>query len=129
MAYESAVAPITLPFGSTGIRQYRFVTLNASGQITYPSTAGPSVLGVLISSGTTGSTDSSNKYGVVQMYGVAKVEAPGSTVSAGDLVAASSVGYAVALASGDYCVGRAVTGSSGSTNRLLSVALLPIGTT
>jgi hypothetical protein len=55
--------------------------------------------------------------------GIAKVEAAGSTVSLGDLVAASSVGRVVANTTGTTAVGRVVDGSSGSTGRILSILL------
>lgn len=129
MAYEKIGETDTFPFGSTGLRQYRFVRLSTAG-ITAPtgSTVGLSVLGVLISSGTTGSTDASGKVGTVQLTGIAKVEASASTLSVGDVVSASTIGQAQpATNAGDFVVGRIVDGSSGAANRILSIALSPLG--
>jgi hypothetical protein len=128
MAYENLAGshPITLS-ASTGLRRQRFVAVGAGGKVGYP-TAGAPVLGVLRSSGTTGST-ADPQYVGVQVGGVAFVEASASTLAAGDSVAASSVGYAVPSSAGDYVVGYVVEGTSGAANRVLSVALLPVGTT
>ena len=84
------------------------------------------VIGVLVSSGTTGST--SDRYGTVQIAGVAKIAiASASTVAVGDSISASSRGSAVA-ASG-HRVGIVVDGTSGAADRVLSVLIAPIGTT
>lgn len=126
MAFENLSGMVTVP-ASTGISQFRFVTVNTSGNLAYPA-AGAAALGVLVSSGTTGSTDDT-QVGTVQMHGVASVKATASTLSRGDTVAASSVGFAVPTSAGDYTVGVVVDGTSGGAGRLLTVALLPIGTT
>jgi hypothetical protein len=132
MAYEKIDDTVTLPIASTGIRQYRFVTLSTSG-VGYPSasTVGQGVLGVLISSGTTGSTDVGGRYGTVQCGGVAKVEVEASTaLIVGALVSASSVGRAQpSTNAGDFIVGRVVSGSSGAANTVISVALESLGST
>lgn len=126
MAWENLDNPITIP-ASTGLTQHRFVIVNTSGNLAYPA-AGAPVDGVLVSSGTTAST-SDRQVGSVQVRGVAKVSAPASTVAVGDLVTASSVGQAVPSSAGDYVVGRVVAGSSGGAGRILSVLIMPIGTT
>lgn len=128
MAYEVDGQHVTLPFGATGVRgPHRAVALNASGQLIYPSAAGKAAVGVLVTSGTTGGTSITGRVGTVKYAGVAKVEAPGSTLSAGDLFAWTSRGQAKALAAGNVCAGYVISGSSGSTGRVLSVLLLPFG--
>ena len=97
----------------------------------YPSgsTVGLAPLGVLISSGSTSST-SIDRVGTVQMTGIAKVEASASTLAVGDIVSASSIGQAQpATNAGDFVCGRIVAGSSGGANRILSIALQPLGST
>lgn len=130
MAYEKVGETDTFTL-STGIRQYRFVRLNASTGLQYPSgsTVGLAVLGVLISSGSTSST-SIDRVGTVQLTGIAKVEAAASTLAVGDVVSASSIGQAQpATNAGDFVVGRIVAGSSGASNHIVSVALSPLGST
>lgn len=131
MAYEKVEQTITLDIVSTGVRQFRFVTHDSTSGVDLPnaSTVGAPVTGVLISSGTTGSTDASRSYGVVQTAGVAKVEAEASTkLVLGALVSASSVGRAQpATNAGDFVVGRVVSGSTGAANHIVSVHLLTLG--
>jgi hypothetical protein len=129
MAYEKIGETDSFPFASTGIRQYRFVNISTSGLVLpNASTVGQSVLGVLISSGSNGSTEQLGKYGTVQFTGIAKVEAEASTLVTGQLVSASSVGRAQSCTNaGDFVVGRIVAGSSGAANRVISVALTPLG--
>ena len=126
MAYEVPANGFTLP-ATTGLTKYRFVTMNTSGKLAYPS-LGAAVVGVINSHGTTASTEDP-QYVTVVDRGIVKVEAGASTQSAGDLVAASSIGRAVASTAGSYVVGRIVAGSSGGAGRIVSVQLLPIGTT
>jgi hypothetical protein len=61
--------------------------------------------------------------------GLSKVQAHGSTVSAGQVVASSTVGMVQASTAGAYSVGRIFAGSSGSTGRILTMVIEPIGTT
>lgn len=124
MAYEIPGQLITVP-ASTDLSasQYRFVTVNGSGQAALPAN-GASIAGVLQNKPTVG-----GQAATIMINGVSKVKAAGSTVAAGDIVSASSVGFAVALSAGDYAVGRVLAGSSGSTGRVLTVLLQNIGTT
>ena len=125
MAWNANQGPNTVD-ASTGLRQWRFV-VNGASSVAYPA-VGVAADGVIVTEGTTGSTASGQTVGV-QSYGIVEIEAVASTVSRGDLVTASSVGHAVAPASGGYVMGRVVLGSSGALNRRLSVLLLPHGTT
>ena len=127
MAYENLAgsAAVTMD-ATTGLAQYRFVVAGASGAA-YPTTGAP-VAGVLVSSGTTAST-ASGQYCAVQTMGIAKVEAAGTTMSAGDPVVTDSSGRAAVAGAGDYRIGTVIDGSSGSTGRVLSVQLQAVGTT
>jgi hypothetical protein len=115
---------------STGLRQYRAVTMSAAQKVGYP-TVGGTIIGILVDQGTTGvsATNAARRRVAVCMGGVAKIEAAGSTLAAGDLWSASSVGHARAVAAGHYACGYVISGSSGSTNRILTVSIQPIGTT
>jgi hypothetical protein len=119
MAWDAADEFITLP-ATTGLRQFQFVTVNSAGKAANP-TAGGRVLGVLVSSGTNNSTE--DVAATVQILGIAKVLAKGSTLGVGDTVSASSIGYAKPSTSGGYVIGLQVDGSSGSTGRIVSVSL------
>lgn len=123
MAYEIPGQMVTAPAGSTTLVQFTFVTLDASGQAVV-ATNGASVYGVLQNKPTLAGQAAS-----IMLDGISKVLAHGSTVASGDLISASTVGYAAALSAGDYAVGRVVAGSSGSTGRVLSVQITPVGTT
>lgn len=123
MAYEIPGKMITLQ-ASTDLSsyQYRFVTVDANGRAALAGN-GVSILGVLQNK------PSDDQAASIMIDGVSKVKAAGSTVAAGDLVTSSSVGLAAAAAGGEYVVGRVLLGSSGSTGRMLTVALSPVGTT
>lgn len=134
MAWSNDTNLITLPFQSTGIRQYRAVVADAATGVDYPngSTANlQPITGVLISSGTTGSTDASAKYGTIQIAGVAKIEAASSTLAAGNLCSASTLGQVTPASTAGVVIGRVIDGSSGGANRVLSVHISQVvhGTT
>lgn len=123
MAYEIPGQLITLA-ASTDMSgyQYRFVTVGSDGRAALAGN-GLTVAGVLQNKPT------EDQAATIMINGVSKVKAAGSTVAAGDLISASSVGLAAALGAGDYAVGRVLLGSSGSTGRVFSVLLQNIGTT
>lgn len=123
MAYEIPGKMVTFPAGSTSLEQFTFVGMNTSGQVVVATNGAP-IVGVLQNKPTLVGQAAS-----VMTDGISKVKAHGSTVSVGDLVTASSAGYVAAAAAGEYVVGRVVSGSSGSTGRVLSVDIQPIGTT
>lgn len=123
MAYEIPGKLITLQ-ASTDLSddQFKFVTANGSGLAALAGD-GVSVLGVLQNK------PGDDKAATIMIDGVSKVLAHGSTVSAGDIIACSTAGMVKALEVGDYAVGRVISGSSGSTGRVLTVVLQTIGTT
>lgn len=123
MAYEIPGHAITLAASSDlSSYQYRFVVANGDGTCSLAG-AGVAVTGVLQNKPTAGQAAS------IVVDGVSKVKAQGSTVAAPDVIASSTVGMVAALSAGDYAVGRIIGGSSGSTGRVLTVLLQPIGTT
>lgn len=116
MAYEIPGFSFTLP-ASTGVNgaQFRFVSINASGEAAFAAGAG--AVGVM-----TNKPDGDGIAATIVNNGIVKVEAAGSTVAVGDLVTSDSSGRAAAATSTN-ALGRVVLGSSGSTGRVLSVLL------
>lgn len=128
MAYEIESQIYPFEGGSTALAQYTFVAMSSTRTNTVVApAAGAAVIGVMVSDYP--SSTELYKAVSVQTAGIAKVSAPASTVSFGDLVSASTAGQVKALGAGDYAVGRVVDGSSGGAGRILSVLLMPIGTT
>lgn len=123
MAYEIPGKMVTVPASTdmTGL-QYRFVTIGTDGRAALPAVGDP-VFGVLQNK------PLEDQAASVMIDGISKVVAAGSTVSAGQIVSASSVGLAITQPTGGYAVGRVVSGSSGSTGRVLTVEITAIGTT
>lgn len=118
MAYEIPGFSFTLP-ASTGVlnTQFRMVTINASGEAAFPA-AGAAIVGCMTNKPTL-----SGQAATIVNDGIVKIEAAGSTVATGDLVAASSIGRVILGTTNNTIVGRVVSGSSGSTGRILSVLL------
>lgn len=97
MAKESPLGTTTF-LASTGLKQYQFVDLDAAGVLINPTTNGRAI-GVLISSGTTGSTGkagstTSGYYHTVQYGGIAKVLSGSSAIPIAGFVKASTDGRA-----------------------------------
>jgi hypothetical protein len=100
MAYESPSFYGTFP-ASTGLQQYQFVALSTDAELIDPTSAGANVIGVLVSSGTTGSTgiagsSNSGRYGTVQFYGITKVLAGSTALTGASYISVSALGLAVA---------------------------------
>lgn len=115
---------VSIP-ATTGLKSYRLVTLStATGKLVYPAN-GADVIGVTFADSSTHSTKDISL--PVAMGNVVDVEAAGSTQSAGARVAASSIGRVVAWTTGKIQVGRIVFGSSGTTGRIVGVALNQFG--
>lgn len=102
---------------STGIKQYSFVDITSTGsgtskvaKLIIPTTEG-ACIGVMVSSGTTGSTV--RKPQTVQFLGIAKVRSGSTAIVVGDWVKASTAGRALRAAKGSastsYLVGTAVS--------------------
>lgn len=101
MAYESPAFYGTFP-ASTGLSQYQFVTINSAGVLVDPTTLGDA-LGVLVSSGTTGSTGragstTSGSVQTVQFYGIAKVLAASTLIAPGARISAVTTGAEIGWA-------------------------------
>jgi hypothetical protein len=116
--------PVPAGPASTGLKNRRFATMSTAGVLRYPVN-GSLPSGVLFADSSTGSTRDVSLG--VQIVGIAEVEAAGGSLSVGDLVAASSVGRAIAWTTGKVGVGRVWAGSSGTTGRIISVHLQPFG--
>mgnify|MGYP000092954599 CR=1 FL=1 len=131
MAFDNQSLSLSLA-ASTGLRPLRFVTLTtgSTSLLAYPTgTTGRPILGALDNAGTTRSGISAGFPISVQTGGVVKVEAESGTLRKGRWVASSSVGRARLAAGADARIGLCVGGSSGGANRVLSVQLIPYGST
>lgn len=133
MAYENPLGVYTF-LASTGLKQYQFVELNSAGVLINPTTAGPGVLGVLVSSGSTGSTGvagstTSGRYQSVQCYGIAKILSGSSSIATADLITAATDGRAKVATSTDYVQGIALTAgvSTSTVSEVISVLLKTFG--
>lgn len=133
MAYEKIPAGFTHTFpASTGLRQYQLVHITgANNRLLNPTTEG-NCIGVLISSGTTGSTGrvgstDSGSVQTVQFGGIAKVIAGTTTIDAGDLLKASTDGRASTASSTSYRFGLALeaVNSTSTSAQVISVLLSP----
>lgn len=126
MAYEIPGQLVTLA-ASTDLstHQFKFVVNLSDHRAALPaaSTLGNSIFGVLQNKPV------EDEAATIMVSGISKVRATASTLSQGDLCAASSAGFAVPAVAGDYVVGRVMHGSSGGANRVLTVLIQPVGTT
>lgn len=100
---------------------YKFVAVNSSGHAVTsgPTTASGNIAGVLTSVTNTTSgagTEPVSVWGINS--GKFPVRMAGSTRAAGQLIAASSVGYGIAPTTDQAALAIAVEGSSGSTGRI-----------
>lgn len=116
--------PVPAAAASTGLKSRRFVKMSTAGVLRYPANGGV-VSGVTFADSSTGSTRDVAL--ACQIVGIAEVEAAGGTLSVGDLVAASSVGRAIAWTTGKIGIGTCWAGSSGTTGRIVSVHLQTFG--
>lgn len=113
---------------STGLRQFRGVTMSTAGLLQYPSgsTLGQPVIGTITSDGTTGSTTA-----VAQEIDLVApiVEVEGTAgVGLGTYVSFSSQGAVQPSSNaGDFKAGFVVGGSTGAANTRYSVMLLTAG--
>lgn len=131
MAYESPSFYGTFP-ASTGLKQYQAVELNSAGVLINPTTSGRCI-GLLCSSGTTGSTgragsNTSGSVQTVQFYGIGKVLSGSSAIAIGDVLSADSDGRAIA-ASTNFPLGRALAAgvSTSTVSEVISVLLIGLG--
>lgn len=124
MAYDKPPSGLTHTFpASTGLKQYQFVNITgANNRLINPTTNGEAI-GVITSSGTTGSTGragstDSGSVQTVQLLGVAKIICGTTAIDPGDFIKASTDGrgstWDLSDGSTDYVVGRAI-GSALST--------------
>lgn len=134
MGFEVPVGPfITVP-ASTGLKQYTFVDLSTSASalngavLVKPSALGKCI-GVLVSSGTTGSTRK-NQQQSVQVYGIAKVLGGSNVLKVGSVVFAATDGRAEVgtTNSTKYVIGRAFGKSTSTSAQVVPVLLLHSGT-
>lgn len=134
MAFEQkSTPPWTAVALTTGLKPRRFITISStkatvggSPSIKYP-TVGGAAYGVLLT-GSTGSTKA-NQAVTVLTWGIARVEAIGSSLHVGHIITCSSVGRAKVSTALTRRLGICVSGSSGTTGRVVSVLLFSPGST
>jgi hypothetical protein len=120
MARENPVLVSSFPTTSTGLVRFQFASLSTSGNL-IAATTNTSPLGVF-QEGSTGSTVPPRSLPVM-LLGISKLKLDTqSTVGVNQLVCASTVG-AKGLAAEDIVAGLIVEGTSGSSNRIVSVFL------
>lgn len=129
MAYENPLGTNNLAIfeASTGLKQYTFVALGSGGKLVAPSTLGHAI-GVLVSSGTTGSTRD-DLVQSVQVYGVAKVISGSSSIAIGDIVAADADGFAIVATTANFGMGTALAAgvSTSTVGEIIPVLLQHLG--
>lgn len=130
MAYETKGFSHTFP-ASTGLGQYRGVSLNSNGRLINPTTEGY-IIGILTSSGTTGSTGragstDSGSVQTVQYAGIAKIVAGTTTIDIGDRLKVDTDGRASTASSTSYLFGVALqsVNSTSTSAQVISVLLQP----
>lgn len=134
MSYENLSFTGTF-LASTGLRQYQFVDLDSAGKLIKPVAGVSKSIGVLVSSGTTGSTGrpgstSSGTFQTVQFMGVAKVLSGSSSIAIGDSIMAATDGRAEIASTNStrMFMGRALaSGASTSTTSEIIAVLLQSG--
>lgn len=123
MAYMQCAQSITLPVAlATAISQYRFVTINASGQAALP-TANGNAVGVSLDSS---SATQDKALPVAILNGAIIKVTAGAAVSAGDLVATDGQGRAVeATGNATRCLGICKEGVSTAGEVITIIAGIP----
>lgn len=141
MAFENPLGTNNLSIfeASTGLQQYQAVHLNSAGLLIDPTTLGDAI-GILVSSGTTGSTGLAGVTGSgavqsVQVYGVAKILAGSTALAPGDKFSVNTAGLAVAWVETDNALGYVLTdvdstggdSTGGIGQQVISVLLTHLG--
>lgn len=125
MAVEFPGQVVSLPCASTGIPQYRFVTISTAGNVIKPVAGGPTI-GVT-QTGTTGSTEDPKSI-TVMISGISKVSgSTASTCGVGEVITATTAGSVKPMAAASVAAGQIIAGTSGSANRVLSVLIAGVG--
>lgn len=116
---------------STGLKQYQAVHVTTGARLLNPTTEG-NCIGILVSSGTTGSTGragstDSGSVQTVQLSGVAKVIAGTTTIDVGDSLKADVDGRASTSSSTSYRFGVALSAvdSTSTSAHIINVLLTP----
>lgn len=130
MAYEVTGTCATFR-ASTGLGQYRAVNVTTGARLLNPTTEG-NCIGILVSSGTTGSTGragstDSGSHQTVQLTGIAKVIAGTTTIDVGDALKADVDGRASTASSTSYRFGIALAAvdSTSTSAHVIPVLLTP----
>lgn len=124
MAYDNPTGPLTIQ-ASTGLKQYQGVDINSAGLLINPTTSGR-VIGVITSSGSTGSVRAS--FQTIQIMGVAKVISGSSAIAIGDGITFDIDGRAI-VGTTNFQSGRALAAgaSTSTTSEVIPVLLAGFG--
>ena len=124
MAVSQSVDIVSVDSGSTFASGdlYKFVTLNASGAVVLPATTG-NILPFGVLYGVTSTTNAGQAVPVA-IGGIAKIRMAGSTQAAGAFIGSSTSGLGIAPTTDAYVAAQIVSGSSGSTGRIVTGKLL-----
>jgi len=126
MAYSEKAQLISVVAGTTfaDTDLYKFVILDTDGKaiLADNSTGNMLALGTLYGRTATTSTDAEAV--PIAIGGVVKVRMAASTAAAGNWVGCSSAALGAAPTTNSYVFGRIVEGTSGTTGRIASVAVI-----
>lgn len=119
-----ALRTVTMPIGAA-INQYRFVVVNASGQVA-EATIGADAVGVSLE-GATAQEFADGKteipIALITAGGKCRVKAGAAAISVGDDVASGTAGVAITSAAADIALGKALEASQAATQELITVLL------
>ncbi len=124
MAYSESQPTVSLIAESTFAKTdlYKFVELTTANRVQVPaSTAIPKLVGTLLSQTYSTSTGANETVTVGLLQGIGKVFMAGSTLTAGDSITASTLGYGISASTNRVKLGIIVDGTSGTTGRIHSV--------
>lgn len=118
MAYEIPGFTFSLPAGAdfSAVNNYRFVSINSSGQAIVPIAAGAVAIGVRYGKVATG------RPVTIVATGIALAESGDATIVAGSLLGVTATGAVRVALTGDYIVGTALEASA-SVGVIIAVLL------
>lgn len=122
MAFSDSQPTVSLVAGATFASGdlYKLVSVNSSGHAVIGPTTASGAVGTLLSKTST-SGAGAEPVTIGLLSGIGKLRLAGSTLAAGGTVAGSSDGLGIAPTTDQAQLGVIISGSSGSTGRVVSV--------